>query len=671
MPVRRPAFTTGLAAALLLATVPAAADTVSALRSTELVERAHTVTVALGHGHARLTVRRTVFNGGARHDQATYHLDVPGSAVAIALRTRGMVDGAPRWYPAALLEAEAAAAKYKELTGVGGYYPKDPALLSWRHPGELALQVFPVAPQEEKMVEYTLLVPTSYVGGRDQLDLGVTGLEGHPASVTVEPEDAGDRVHTGDRTLAPGAAVVPTAEAPVTLSLERAPGTRRVDGALAVVPLGPERVILRQRLETAARLAEVPRGARVVVLIDASRSLSKEEVAAEVAAARAYVSHFADAQVETLLFDRHVTSVNGGFVPAAEALARLDRLTVTRHNGSRVDDALARAGALLAAQPGHAPRRVVALTDARTRAGLTPERLRALATSTGAVVHIGLIDTGSALLQREDGHPWDKVTRPTGGLVWSARASAGAEAEMRACYEEWARPRHVDKVRVSVPGLAAADFGYPERLDEGQGWEDTRLVKRQVGWLKIEGELWSTPVSTTLVPDAGEARVTAALVFGNDRLASALTEREMGTLARLGHAVSPVTSLLAVEPGVRPSTEGIEEGNMWGDEIGESFGAAGLGLNGFGEGGGGPGLDPDRKAWLRGALASGYKACGGGERHARVTFETTSLEVVDVTRVSVAGDADGKVGRCLEETAWGVELPPSFVEPHEVITVDL
>ena len=32
----------------------------------------------------------------------------------------------------------------------------------------------------------------------------------------------------------------------------------------------------------------------------------------------------------------------------------------------------------------------------------------------------------------------------------------------------------------------------------------------------------------------------------------------MMVLARHGRAVSPVTSYLAIEPGVRPSTEGIE-----------------------------------------------------------------------------------------------------------------
>ncbi len=36
----------------------------------------------------------------------------------------------------------------------------------------------------------------------------------------------------------------------------------------------------------------------------------------------------------------------------------------------------------------------------------------------------------------------------------------------------------------------------------------------------------------------------------------------MMVLARHGRAVSPVTSYLAIEPGVRPSTEGLNEGEL-------------------------------------------------------------------------------------------------------------
>jgi hypothetical protein len=661
-----------LAGVVAAPAVTDAADTLTPLRAHDLVERGHTVSVAIGHGHARLTVRRTVYNSDARQEQATFGIELPSSAVVTGLRTRDLVDGEARWFTASLLAADAAAVKYRGLTGTGGHQPTDSGLLSWMGQTSVMLRLFPVAPREETTVEYTLLIPTSYSGGHDRLSLTAMGTEDRLAAVTVEPLAAGERLFANDLPLAPGAPVELTRETSAALSVARA-GGRGFGGALAVVPFGKERVLLRQRIEAAPRLAEVPRGARVVVIVDTSRSISARSVDAEVAAARAYLAHFADAQVETLLVDRRVQGLHGGFVPVKDALAALARLTVVRRNGSRVDDAIARASALLAAAPASAPRRVLVLTDTRTRDALTQERLRGLAAGTGAVVHVGVVAWGSPNLERDDEHPWARITRPTGGLVWSAVASdeaADADA-MRERYEEWARPRRVDHVRVSVPGLDAAAFDYPKTLEDGQGWEDTRVVDRRVGWLKIEGEMWSKPVAVTLVQDEAEARVTAALFFGGD-LDAPLTDPEMMTLARVGHAVTPLTSLLAVAPGARPPIAGLEEGNGWSLTIGDSCGCSHIPLSGIGEGGAGPApRAPDRVAWLRAALAPGWRACGGGDRHAQVTLETTFAEVVDVGRASVSGDAAGKLSRCLEESAWSLDLDPMFDNSKDSFLVEL
>ena len=64
------------------------------------------------------------------------------------------------------MERDRAAALYHELTGLGAYRPKDPALLQWLWADKLYLQVFPVMPGGVSTVEYTLTVPTRYEGGR-------------------------------------------------------------------------------------------------------------------------------------------------------------------------------------------------------------------------------------------------------------------------------------------------------------------------------------------------------------------------------------------------------------------------------------------------------------------------------------------------------------------------
>src|SRR5512138_3211888 len=111
---------------------PVGPDTLEGTRG--LVKEArHEVAVTMHRGYAVLTVRRTLWNWGQRHDQGVYLLSMPDWTVATGLRSRGVLDGKPVWFAGELMEAEAAAAKYQKLTGHGGYYPKDPALLSWRN----------------------------------------------------------------------------------------------------------------------------------------------------------------------------------------------------------------------------------------------------------------------------------------------------------------------------------------------------------------------------------------------------------------------------------------------------------------------------------------------------------------------------------------------------------
>src|SRR4029079_13407765 len=92
---------------------------------------------------------------------------------------------------------------------------------------------------------------------------------------------------------------------------------------------------------------------------------------------------------------------------------------------------------------------------------------------------------------------------------------------------------------------------------EGEAIERLEIDRETVRWAKLEGKLWGKRVEHRLSPDAGEARLWAALVVGSNLLDD-LAEPEMMVLARRGRAVSPVTSYLAIEPGVRPSTEGID-----------------------------------------------------------------------------------------------------------------
>lgn len=370
--------------------------------------------------------------------------------------------------------------------------------------------------------------------------------------------------------------------------------------------------------------------------------------------------------MEVLTFDREVHARHGRFVPVSQASADLAKLRLDLRNGSRVDDALARADALLAQAPAGAARRIVAITDLSTRSELTPERVRSLLHS-GAVLHLGVMEgEGTPAVTRDDASPWAPVARATGGLVWQARASDVADpADMKKAYEEWARPLRLDHPSVTAKGIVAS-FALPETLDEGEGIEDVRLDDGPVSEVTLEGELWSTPSRTRLVPDDDEGKRWAALAFGAPDILELLSEREMMVLAQRGHAVSPVTSLLAIEPGVRPSTEGLEESGVGegGGGFGEGFGLGSLGTLGHGSGG----FDPRR--FLRDAVDASLQRCGGSGRKATVVVETTSAEVVDVPRVTLDGTKSATLERCVSEAVWAIDLPAGFTAPWASWTVE-
>jgi len=203
----------------------AAADSVDATRY-EIVERAHNVEMRVDRGFATLVVQRVVANTGPKSDQATFHLEIPFEAVATRLRTAGVdARGETVWFEGELMEAEAAAHKYQELTGIGGYYPKDPALLSWRSQGLLALQVFPVPPQSTKTVEYTLKMPLTYEHGTYRLELPALGTQELPARIHITAVHPEDGINVNGITAAAGGAAGGgiTARADRPLSIELRP----------------------------------------------------------------------------------------------------------------------------------------------------------------------------------------------------------------------------------------------------------------------------------------------------------------------------------------------------------------------------------------------------------------------------------------------------------------
>ncbi|MDB4938380.1 MAG: hypothetical protein JWP87_5352, partial [Labilithrix sp.] len=640
--MRASCFVVGcLAAAGLVPSLAAsaAADSVDATRY-EILERSHVVELKVDRGFATLVVQRKVANTGPKSDQATFHLDLPDTAVATRLRTAGVdAKGQPIWFEGELMEAEAAAKKYEELTGIGGYYPKDPALLSWRHQGLLALQVFPVPAQSTKTVEYTLKMPLAYDHGAYRVELPPMGTDALAASVRVSAAHPEDSVIVNGIAASSQGAITARAEKSITIEL-RPRGVPTIDTALASVPIGEGKHLVRGRIAAAPHLAEAPFGAHVVVLFDGSRSHHSAE--AGLVAVRAYLGSMPGATVDFLTFDREVRSPLGRSLPVASALSKLAAFRLERRNGSRIDDALARADTILQASPASA-RRVVVVTDTLTRSALTPEQLGSASWKSGAVVHLAMVADGAASAVRNDDSPWAALPRRTGGLFWTANAPSQIDTTTRNVFEEWARPKRIDKLTVKglTGGVVESDV-----LDEGEGIDHFEIAESATSRVQIDGELWSKPIHVTGAPTAEQGKLASALVFGSP-LWNQLAESEQMKLALLGGAVSPVTSYLAIEPGVRPSNEGLDWGTIghgggtgvgqaWGNGSGRLFGSGGAAV-------------VDKDAWLRTQLAKASHLCAPLAESASASLESTLDEVVDVGAVELSPTRDTKSEACIRE----------------------
>ncbi len=639
----------------------AAADDVQATRY-EMIERAHVIDMKVDRGVATLVVQRTVSNTGPKSDQATFHLDIPHTSVATRLRTAG-ANGT--WFEGELMEAEAAAKKYQELTGIGGYYPKDPALLSWRHQGELALQVFPVLGQSSKTVEYTLKMPLTYEKGAYRVEVPALGTADLAATVRVTAAHGEDGLIVNGVSAAGGNPISTRADKAITIEL-RPRGVAALDTAFASVPFAENKHLVRGRIAAAPRLGEVPAGAHVVVLFDGSRS--HRNPAAGLAAVRAYLGHMSGATVDFLTFDREVRAPIGRSLSVANALAKLSVLQLEPRNGSALDAALSRADAILQGSPAPA-KRVIVVTDTLTRSAVTPALVGQAAWKSGALLHFAIVEEGGAQLARDDDSPWAALPRRTGGLFWRGSSPTQIDPPSRLAFEEWARPKRIDKLTVKgltgldVPGAAEV----PPALDEGEGLDHFVVAAAATSRVEIAGELWSRAVRVTSSPTLDQGKLASAFVFASD-VYTQLSEPEQMKLAMLGGAVSPVTSYLAIEPGVRPSNEGLE----WGS--GGSSSGIGAGM-GFGSGHGrlfgvGGVSKVDKTAFLRAQVVSAMRACAPAAAAVTVNLESTLDEIVDVVSAEIAPTREAKAEACIREEIWKVDLPgASFTDAFEAHVV--
>lgn len=448
-----------------------------------------------------------------------------------------------------------------------------------------------------------------------------------------------------------------------TISIEPPPITQLV-GRLGKVVASKAHAFSRLELDLAPQLVPTPKRAQVVFVIDTSYTMEDRGVDAQLDLVAAYATHVPDAEIELVTFRRHAARVFGRFIavrelPAALATARkANKLALG--NGSNLDEGALLASRILADRTG--PRRVVLATDELVRKSLTNQiALAAFATlSPETVVHVIVpkldSDDRANLTRRDDADFAHLATKHHGIYADLGGFPAKTIKELAPTVLELVRPTRIEDAAVTGFELES------NVLHEGDGVRLMRDTEAQPApdRVTLTGRLWSDPVKRELTASAQFSIATAAFVFGEDQHQS-LSDAEQMTVAMMGHAVSPVTSYVAAEPGVRPSTIGLARG----------FGTIGSGRygtigHGYGSGAGSLRGEPDWDSMFD--IASCMKSqAPSAPWSVDITMETTRMEVVDVT-----SDTPGGMARCLVDAVWAAKLDPGrFDDDHQTYTFSL
>ncbi len=668
-----------LVAAALLVPSASGAGELSSTHSLEVRDASHRVTVTVDGRVARFRISHTLVSRDRRGDEALLEVDLPGEGAAVGLRARAR----GRWIGGQLLDAEKADDRYTLLTtsgrpGAGA----GAALLGWEDTGRVTLAAFPVARRQPAEVEIEVVAPLCYHAG-----LAVTSYPLPDAQAIAAPVVSvrGGRhwlVRPGQRP--PGAiasrwtaleaACPPLDTDSLVLVFEREPRAP-VAAAAASLDLASGRRIVRVEVDAARELMPQPRGARVLFVLDGSRSLGSAGMAAQLELVRGYLAAVPDAAFEIVLYRRRASRLFGRFQPArraAEALRRAPARALALENGSNLDAGLVPAGQLARGASG--PVRVVAVNDDLLRGALDARAMAAALgrLPAGSIAHLIELEGGGGdfAWQRADDHALAGPVMATGGMLVSMSGDAAVSA--RAAMRGLVRPLVIDGLRIDGAALGdlSGELDDQGGLPAGDGLRVSALLEAGSPRdpLVARGRLWGRELALPIAVDRSLEAAMPALLFGGTAWAD-LDDAEQADAARRGGVVSPATSLL-VELDDRPTAhdEMLGTSGCGCDSGGFHRSGSATGTGSIGSRRARRAAEPDRDALLAGALSAPLRACAAlhGDAPLELVVETTVDEVVDVS-ASAGGRAP--LAACAADAAWALVLPAAFDQPHATFRV--
>lgn len=433
---------------------------------------------------------------------------------------------------------------------------------------------------------------------------------------------------------------------------------------LGKVVASKERSFSRLEIDTAPELMPLPKQARVVFVVDGSHSAGPEHIDAQLALVRGYLAHVDDAFADIVVARRHAARAFGALVAAKDLPAAMDKARAANAfapgNGSALDEGVRAAVKALEGAP-NVPLRIVLFTDellrSRFQNAWVLDDLRAAPPRT--IVHVVvpvLNERDQSELVRDDKAPLAPFASEHHGVFARIDGLPAPDKRVADVALGLVRPVQIDGFAIAGLDVGGDDDAIGGVLHEGVGLRATVQLKHAPDRVTLTGRIWGDAFRRPVGVGAAFSKATAAFVFGEDDHHE-LSDAEMLRVAFMGRAVSPVTSYLAAEPGVRPSPLGI-------DRSGVGYGSGMGSLGGTGHGAGGGGFVPIKD--LRALADAGARECLA--RHpakgtVTIEAETTRDEIVDV--VAPKGKEAEPLLACLVEAVWLVRLPAAFGEERE------
>jgi hypothetical protein len=647
---------------------------------------AHRVTGKRTGRYIDFTVSRRIENPHATATDVDFLWRLPPHGAVTNLRWRREDD--PSWVNAQVMPAKAASALYERyLQGPveldrGPLLATDEQLLDGTG---LHIESPTLAPHRALLLEYRVTVALCYVNGNYITPYPYGELDPE-FEASTDDGTAAVRFVDVPALVVPNArilAALPEADADCGISSDNPPGWRYVEFAnqvpegirpalerIEVVAGGASQLVI----DVGKQLEPAPHRANVVFVIDASRSVSQATVAQQFTMAKEFLQALPDAKFNVIMTRRKPTLLWPQFQPA-NAATQLDKLSeeaLAVGNGSNFDAALRLAATTLHNAPASSSSQayVIGFTDARWRTTLAapqlPTTLAGLPSQ--SIVHITTIaEQPPRASLRWDYHPacdpiaaafgqrWRGMITMLSDVACDGSSEDVDHASQPALPLQWVRPMVIEK-------LTADGTFMQDQLAEGQR---LNFLSNDAGARVsiLQGLIWGQPWTMAATANDYTSHYFAAIAHTTD-LGTTMNPDEATQIALAGHAISPSTSMLAIDARFGPTRQDNRRGFGFGSTGSAIDGCCGVDTIGHGR----PGRMVTPTITNEQRVANVATRCAADLKlnhwWVQIEAELTGDEIVDVRAISSDG---APFKHCVIEGVWEV----SAVNPQNIDTISV